>query len=187
MYRVTGLGLYEGSLAGWVRDLKYRNQPQIARPLGALLAWPVTAMLGPSREQAAMRPALVRSDRVRWDAVIVPVPLHRERLQARGYNQASLLAQAMGQALSLPVDDSLLMREGAGPPQAGLDRVERLRLLSSSFAAVRALRHVDVLLVDDVLTTGATLEACAGRLVEAGARRVLGCVAAAGVQRRLWA
>lgn len=180
LWRVARLGLYEGALAGWVRDLKYENRPQLARPLGALLAWAIGGTLGPP----------VASRRA-WNPIIVPVPMHAARLRARGYNQASLLAMAMGEALGLPVHDGLLIRRDAGPPQAGLARTERLRLLSGAFAPGDAGGHVlagaDVLLVDDVLTTGATLEACAACLMPAGAGRVLGCVVAVGVQRRLWA
>jgi ComF family protein len=165
-------------VARWIRDLKYGNQPHLAAPLGSLLAWPASSLLGP--------PA--GSRRARWKALIVPVPMHPARLLQRGYNQASLLANALGHALSLPVLSDLLARVDDGPPQAGLDRGERLRLLGSAFTVVRlaGLPVTDVLLVDDVLTTGATLEACAMQLVEAGARRVFGCVIAAGVQRRLW-
>jgi ComF family protein len=173
LLRVAHLGLYEGALAAWLRDLKYRNRTQIARPLGNLLSWPVLGTLG--------RPDLV-----------VPVPLHPTRLQERGYNQAALLADAVAAALGLPARDDLLVRHQAGPPQAGLARADRLRLLTGAIglgpgSRGTAVRGLDALLVDDVLTTGATLEACAAQLLSAGARRVLGCVVAVGVPRRLWA
>ncbi|MDP2872887.1 MAG: phosphoribosyltransferase family protein [Bacillota bacterium] len=190
--RVTGLGIYEGALAAWIRDLKYRNQPWLARPLGILLGWAAQGSFGQAGPPLHRTSGAGGRARARWAPLVAPVPLHPQRLRARGYNQAALLAHAMGQSMGLKIREDLLVRLDAGRPQAGLSRADRLRLLDGAFSlgssrAGQILRGKDVLLVDDVLTTGATLEACAECLLEAGAHRVLGCVVAVGVQRRLWA
>jgi ComF family protein len=108
--------------------------------------------------------------------VIVPVPLHRWRLVRRRYNQAALLAHALGRARGLPVEADLLVRRRATPSQAGRSRLARQRNVQGAFA-VRpgrggAIRGRRVLLVDDVLTTGATVAECARVLNRAGAGAV---------------
>ncbi|MCC7271835.1 MAG: ComF family protein [Alphaproteobacteria bacterium] len=108
--------------------------------------------------------------------VVVPVPLHRLRLLRRHYNQAALLALALGRRIRVPVVPDALVRKRATPSQGGLRRLGRFRNVAGAFAVPpRRRRHVDgrrVLLVDDVLTTGATVEACARALRAAGARAV---------------
>jgi len=170
----VALGLYEGQLARWVRALKYENSPGLARPLGGLLALVVAGALGCAA-----------------DAVVVPVPLDPRRRVERGYNQAALLAGSLAASLGLAVlPDALARREGTAA-QATLDRQARLRNLRDAFVPGpgwpgRRLHGREVLLVDDVLTTGATIQACAEAILRAGAGRVFACVVAAGVPRRLW-
>ena len=108
--------------------------------------------------------------------LIVPVPLHRWRLFRRRYNQAALLAQALGRAGDLPVAPDLLVRRRATPSQAGRSRLARMRNVRGAFA-VRAGRDPGlmgrrILLVDDVLTTGATVMECARVLKRSGADAV---------------
>lgn len=106
--------------------------------------------------------------------VIVPVPLHRERLRWRGFNQAVPLARALGAAGDRPVDPFALVRSRATPPQVGLDAGSRRRNVRGAFVVRSAdrIRGRRVLLVDDVMTTGATIDACARALRAAGARQV---------------
>lgn len=106
--------------------------------------------------------------------IVVPVPLHRWRLFTRRYNQSALLAKALGLAAGLPVVVDALARRRATPSQGGLDRAARFANVRGAFAVRRrgGIEGRRVLLVDDVLTTGATAEACAKTLLRAGARAV---------------
>ncbi|WP_207462874.1 ComF family protein [Azospirillum sp. SYSU D00513] len=108
--------------------------------------------------------------------LLVPVPLHRWRLFRRRYNQAALLAQALGRQTGIPVAPDLMERRRATPSQGGLDRSGRRRNVAGAFRPRRGadtlLAGKRVLLVDDVLTTGATLAECAKVLRRAGAARV---------------
>lgn len=104
--------------------------------------------------------------------VIVPVPLHRFRLWRRRYNQAALLAQALAGNSGIHLDVQLLQRVKATRPQVGMSRAEREKNVKQAFATTRQLAGETVLLVDDVWTTGATLEACTTALLKAGASAV---------------
>ncbi|MFN4226003.1 MAG: ComF family protein [Hyphomonas sp.] len=108
--------------------------------------------------------------------VIVPVPLHYTRLVTRGFNQSGWLAQALGRAAGKPVLVDALVRIRRTPSQAGLARRARRRNVSGAFRVRRGregrIAGAHVLLVDDVLTTGATLSACTRALKRAGARQV---------------
>ena len=137
-----------------VHALKYEGLRALAEPCGELLAqkW---------REEP-------------WPAqVIVPVPLHPRRLRQRGYNQALLLARALGRKIALPVRPELLLRQRDTRAQVGLNRQERRENVAGAFrCAPGGAQGLTILLVDDVLTTGATLEACAEALVQGGAAQV---------------
>ncbi|MGE3498236.1 MAG: ComF family protein [Candidatus Binatia bacterium] len=106
--------------------------------------------------------------------LIVPVPLHRDRLRWRGFNQSAVLARAVGRAAHRPVDVMALARTRATVPQVGLDIADRQRNVRGAFSVrrPRAVQDRTVLLVDDVMTTGATADACARALHRAGASRV---------------
>jgi len=151
LYLPSASGL--NPLAAAVQGLKYRGRRSLAGVLGALLA-----------ERYPFAP----------DALLVPVPLHRARLRARGFNQALLLARALGRRRGLAVAPRLLVRTRATEAQARLPATERRRNLDGAFT-VRAPNGCSarpIVLVDDVLTTGATADACARALLAAGAARV---------------
>ena len=104
---------------------------------------------------------------------VVPVPLHRRRLAWRGFNQSTELGRAIGRELSVPVMDRALSRTRHTPPQTRLDHSERQANIKDAFAADASLvRGKQLLLVDDVCTTGATLRECARTLNRAGAAGV---------------
>ncbi|MFN2169674.1 MAG: ComF family protein, partial [Anaerolineae bacterium] len=152
---IRSVGLYASPLSSAIQQLKYGGVMAIAEPLGQLLAdyW-----------QA----------RVLAMDLVVPVPLHGRRLRERGFNQARLLATAFCYRAGLPlVHEGMLRRDRDTPQQVRLGPEERRHNVSGAFAwHGPPLAGARVVLSDDVVTTGATLAACAQALREAGARRV---------------
>lgn len=104
--------------------------------------------------------------------LVVPVPLHQGRLRERGYNQAAWLARGLARNMRIPIATDILARVVATPPQVQLDAHRRRDLGAVFRARSGRLRDASVVLVDDVWTTGATADAAARALREAGARRV---------------
>jgi len=105
---------------------------------------------------------------------IVPVPLHVKRLRERGFNQSLILARALGKKYNIEVDFSLLKRNKLTLTQTGLDKKEREKNISGAFVASspEKINGRNLILVDDVYTTGATINECAKTLVKAGASQV---------------
>jgi ComF family protein len=108
------------------------------------------------------------------DALLAPVPLHRWRIWRRGYNQAALVASALARSTGAPLALDLLRRTRATPPLKGLGRRERAEAVRGAFEVgdPARVRGRDILLVDDVFTSGATAGACARALRKAGGARV---------------
>jgi competence protein ComFC len=130
---------------------------------------------------AGLLAQVVEEERVALQAeAVVPVPLHAVRLRERGYNQADLIARPLARMLGLPFRSYLLVRTRPRPDKLRLTRRERWETVRGAYAA-REGAQVDklrVLLVDDVFTTGATLDACSRALRKAGAAQVLGLTVA---------
>jgi ComF family protein len=118
-----------------------------------------------------------RQDGSDWPDVIAPVPLAGQRLTQRGYNQAWQIARPFARALNVRSDATLLQRVVHTAPQSRLDLDARRLNVGGAFRVTRAVRGLHVGIVDDVMTTGATLEALARTLKAAGARRVTNFVA----------
>ncbi len=118
--------------------------------------------------QRAGRVALAEAD------ALIPVPLHRLRLMKRRYNQSALLARALSKRSGVPVSTTALLRTKRTPTQGGLSAVGRRRNVSGAFSVPdkEAVKGQRLILIDDVMTTGATLSACARTLKRAGAARV---------------
>ena len=110
----------------------------------------------------------------------MPVPLHPSRLRERGYNQAAMIAQPLAKRLHLPVGPVLLVRTRPRPDKLLLSRRERWETVRGAYATRTGARvdNLRVLLIDDVFTTGATLDACSKALKEAGAKAVYGLTVA---------
>lgn len=104
--------------------------------------------------------------------LVVPVPLHRRRLAERGFNQAAEIARILSRRLGVRAAPGLLRRVLATSPQSGLGRAERRRNLRNAFACRRPADGLHIALVDDVITTGSTVEAATRALKRAGAARI---------------
>lgn len=146
-------GLYAGPLREAVQRLKFGRRPTLARALAALVV-----------EQCG--------DLLTDGAVVVPVPLARERERERGFNQAALLAEHVARATGAPMRERWLARTRATAPQTALSGLERRDNVRGAFVASSAAAGAIVVLVDDVLTTGATAAECARALRGVGARAV---------------
>jgi ComF family protein len=158
---ICAAGAYESPLSDAVQALKYHGATRLAGPLGALLATQIAAC--------------------GWEVDLVcPVPLHPNRVRERGYNQAALIGAAIARTLGCPAI-AAAERLRDTPSQTHLSARERRDNMAGAFGALPAARGQRVLLVDDVLTTGATLSACAAALRDAGAALVYGGAIAAAV------
>lgn len=164
-------GLYDGTLRQAIHRFKYDGELSLERPLAQLLTDTVLPAL------AAWRPTL-----------LIPVPLHRERLRARGFNQTLLLARHLGRHLGCPVSARTLIRSRPTPPQTGLSAAERSANLRGAFVLCHPLPQERIILLDDVMTTGATARECARLLKDGGAEVMVAVLARAarhGVTRDL--
>jgi len=151
----------EGVIRQAIHQLKYRNLRALVVPLAELLQDYLVANPVPAE-------------------IFVPVPMHQKRLRERGYNQSSLLARELGKLINLPVVDDCLTRRRHTPPQARTATVEERRSNIADAFTCRdhRLRDKQVLLIDDVATSGTTLDACAAALKASGAASVWGLVMA---------
>lgn len=146
-----------GRVQRLVHALKYRNQKEV----GAFAGRKIAEMWKP---EIAYMPD-----------IIVPVPLHPERERLRGYNQAGLLAEAIAEALDIPLCTGVLLRKSAASSQTSKHRYERFGSLDGRFMIndTGILSGKTVMLVDDVITTGATILACAEALHHSSGIRLL--------------
>ena len=148
---------FENPLQEIIHQFKYRSHRSLARPLSELLF------------------SVYRCHEEDYSSdLIVPVPLHKSRERTRGFNQACELSKPLGKMAQIPVFTSLLLRVRPTKVQAGLSRRERRLNVAGAFkvSQTQAIEDKALLLVDDVFTTGATLNECAKILKRNGARRV---------------
>lgn len=150
--------LYRGAAVSLVHSFKFRGRRAAARAAGA---W--------------MGQAFPRFPELSGAQALVPMPLHPRRRRERGYNQARLIAEELSAWTGLPVWD-VVRREKSTNPLWALGRAARESALVGAFASSGNARGTSLLLVDDVCTSGVSLEGCARALLEAGAARVDGYV-----------
>ncbi len=156
---LSAVGVHDGVLRAAILAYKYGNRQPLARPLGQL----IVEAIDPNRLIATL---------------VMPVPSHPRRVAQRGYDHADLLASRVAAGLNLPYDNSRLARVRFTQPQVRMTAQERHANVADAFKASALPEHPDVLLVDDVYTSGSTMRACAKALLANGAASVTGAVLA---------
>lgn len=157
----TGAALYHfikgGRVQHLIHNLKYNNKPEVGYIIGL--------KYGDILKEAALYKDI---------DVIIPVPLHPKRERQRGYNQSDTFARGLSESMDIPFLKKILIRTEATSTQTKKSRLERLENVGSAFQLKNPdqLRGKNVLIVDDVLTTGATLESCALKILEISGVRV---------------
>lgn len=154
-----------GLVQSLLHELKYNNRPEIGVRMGHLY--------GIELLESGMGSDL---------DVIIPVPLHASRMRKRGYNQSAKFAEGLSEALQVSWEESISLRLAATNTQTKKGRADRWSNVKDAFsvAAIDRVAGKRVLLVDDVITTGATLEACGSHLIESGCASLsIACIAEA--------
>ena len=166
--RAMAVFVYDGSIIKAIHDFKYGNKSYLSRSFGELLAEKVKKHIHYNDHTL----------------LVVPVPLSNKRLRLRGYNQSALLAGYIAKKLNLVIDYDSLIRIRDTVPQTELKKKERMKNLINAFTVSNSNKIKDhkIILVDDVYTTGSTLEECSKTLKKAGARKV-SCLSIARVEK----
>jgi ComF family protein len=168
---VSALGIYSGALKRAILALKYGDRPDVARPLGIALGQQWLAASDRQFRQSRRSPASDAQPRILY---ALPIPLHISRQQQRGYNQAELIAQAFCRVSGLPLLANGLTRTEATLPQHQLSLQARQHNLKQVFQVDKSLRRVcsaarapEILLIDDIYTTGTTVQSAVDTLAQA--------------------
>ncbi len=153
---------YRGPIKNIIKNLKYKNRGYLANILSEILFNRYSKIVKPEFD------------------LIVPVPLHAGKLEKRGYNQAALIAKNLSKKTKIPLANSIVKRVKTTKPQYQLTRKERIKNLKNAFRSTKILHGERVLLIDDVATTGSTVQNCASVIVKAGSGKVSALVIAHG-------
>lgn len=148
--KIIYYGLYEGTLRKAIHLLKFTGVKRLSKPLYSLL----------------LELPLPKAD------IIIPVPLYLKKLREREFNQTALIGRRLSRKFNIPMITDCLIKIRETAPQTSLKRDERLKNVKKAFSALKNLDGQDVLLLDDVITTGATVKECSTVLVKAGAKSV---------------
>lgn len=150
-----GIFLYDSRMKSSMMKYKYHGRREYGRYYAAAMSF------------------CAREDILRWKPdVIVPVPLHPSKERRRGFNQAAYLAERIGGCFHIPVAPGILKKTGRTKSQKKLDAAARRRNLRDAFTVTEGVNGLRILLIDDVYTTGSTVEAAAEKLLEKGAAEV---------------
>ncbi len=157
------VGRYSDSLKASLKRFKFSNKPSYYRAFGKLLALKVQNI-----EQLA-----------NFD-IIIPIPLHKTKYKQRGYNQAELIAKSVARILNVPYSTDILIKSSETKSQSSLARNERLSNVEDSFRVIneKFIYNKKVLLIDDIITTGSTINQCSKVLKKAGAGYIVAGVIA---------
>lgn len=173
-------GRYGGALKQIISDLKYKNQPQLARPLGEWLGEAWLQYHGQQTSKGFFSPLSSAA------VIVVPIPMHREKLRTRGFNQAELIARSFCRITNLPLHAHGLERVRHTTAQHSLSKQQRQENLNAAFCLGKDLLRQrpkrPILLIDDIYTTGATARSAIATLSQAGFQ-VYGIATAAITER----
>jgi ComF family protein len=160
---MISVGRYSDALKNSLKRFKFSNKPSYYRAFGKLLALKVQNIL-----------------QVNQLDMIIPVPLHRNRQKQRGYNQAELIGEYAARLLKIPQETKILVKTSETKSQSVLSRDERLSNVKGLFKVVnaQAIYKKNILLVDDIVTTGSTINQCSEALKRLGAGKVIAGVLA---------
>jgi competence protein ComFC len=148
--KVLYYGIYEGVLKEAIHLLKFNKIKRLSKPLSTLfLDLPIPQADG-----------------------LVAVPLYSKKLKEREFNQTALISNALSKELKIPFFSNALFKVKETPPQTGLKREERLKNLKNAFSASEMVKGLDLMLIDDVITTGTTVTECSKALIKAGAKNI---------------
>ncbi len=169
--KARAVGLYEGALREYLSELKYRYRPELGEALGKLMVEWVKLDL-----------------EFRKVNLIIPIPIHRLKLELRGYNQAEILANPLQRYLGIKLKNDIIIRDKLTESQNSLSKENRFSNIANAFRVIntKELSGASVLLVDDILTTGATASEAARVLLRAGALSVKVLTLAVGVMDTTW-
>ncbi|WP_373767300.1 phosphoribosyltransferase family protein [Glaesserella sp.] len=157
-HRIVQISAYNSPLADWIHQFKFQRQYWLDKPLARLL---LLAVRNARREHFLTLPE-----------VIMPVPLFWQRYWHRGYNQAELIARHLSRWLAIPLDCRSLQRKKATTPQRELTAKERKRNLKGAFTYCPAQTYQRIAIVDDVVTTGSTLNAICAELLKQDVKEI---------------
>lgn len=161
--KVIYYGIYDGTLRKTIHLLKFKGVKRLARPIAELLS----------------KLSLPEADR------IVPVPLHSSRLREREFNQTALISRHLSRLNGIPLLLDVLKKERETLPQTDVTGKERLKNVKNVFTATQAVRGLRIIIVDDVITTGATVNECAKVLAKAGAESVTALALARSIRETM--
>ena len=162
------IGIYDKVLKKCIHLFKYHGEKKLAKPLGKLM---VDYLLKNNEFKNKLD-------------LIIPVPLHKNDLKKRGFNQSVLLGKVIGNYFSIPVGESVLIKKNLTPFQVNLSKKEREKNILRAFSVEKPeeIKGKNILILDDVFTTGATVEECAKELMKARAKNVFVLTLARTVQ-----
>jgi competence protein ComFC len=169
--QARAVGVYEGALREYLTELKYRFRPDLGEALGVLLVeW-----VKNHREFQKFN-------------IIIPIPIHWQKLTVRGYNQAELLANPLQKYLGIPLRNDIIIRDKITESQNALHKEERFTNIHEAFRIIntKPLAGASVLLIDDIFTTGATVSEAARVLMRAGALDIKVLTLTAGILDLEW-
>lgn len=157
------IGVYEGTLREAIHQFKYRGKSKVGKNLCELTANTITANTE------------IQENLLKEVSYIIPVPLHKQKLREREYNQSEIIAKTVSEISNIPLWKNALLRTINTKPQSELDEKERWKNVSHAFSTDSSnynMKETIVLLVDDIITTGATARSCAKVLLSSGASEV---------------